>query len=818
MPVIEKREEVSASPPHDSHRFALVIGCCAYTYGTKLGENVKSEAEAVHKMLKTAGKFKSTLLFDATKEEMEGEVQALKAILKARDPSHPPPIVCAFFAGHGACLNGNGDTTFLAVDKPQGLNCQQLLTDIHQIDPHTTLILLSDSHRTDISATDNRAHTHGATDMSWGDVVGVAGATPPVISLKTDTISPLVDGRVAVNPQYVVGYTTRCDADTPHTAATTTGTGMWGESAVGTSASVQQQGGLFADALLRHLPTPPGRCMSEALVDVAAEVRVKSHNTKDVVCKHQLNGGGLVLFECDANSTASGDSALPTQPAIIQTPLTHGISAREDTGEVEIKLLMVNDVYSVHNIARLKTALPTYRTPESNCVLTLNGDFLGGFELAVKSSGKAMIACMNQLDFDLVVLGNHEFDHGLDPLLACISESNFEWLGANVVYKDTRQRLQGVNDISVRTFSNSNGNSVTVGFFGVCTTATPTLSSSCPKNLAFLNVIETSQACVDKLKSLGADIIVGITHVSVGHDFDLANHVKGIDVLLGGHDHFVVEEMLGDTLLLKCGQDAERLGVITLRARKGHGRTSLTWAMHDILHTPPAQDVMDIIASYDDKPADSNEVLGTVGGAALDSTTVKARSQGCTFGYLVADAICSHLKTDIGVVNGGFIRANLVYPVGSELCVQHVRENLPFPKQGRVLKMTGALLKKGLDQQLAYLPHESGAFPHVSSGWELVYDSSKPSGERVVALKKNGKEVDDHSVFSVAVPYNLAQGGDSCDAYPQGEQVCVPEVMVGDMTLAYLRRMRDASETQPDTHKFVFQVEQCQRVRDICGR
>ena len=76
----------------------------------------------------------------------------------------------------------------------------------------------------------------------------------------------------------------------------------------------------------------------------------------------------------------------------------------------------------------------------------------------------------------------------------------------------------------------------TVGFFGLLAPETDSLSSPGP-DITFAAVVETAENAVQQLKDAGADVIVALTHLNLADDRELVTSVKGIHLVLGGHDH-----------------------------------------------------------------------------------------------------------------------------------------------------------------------------------------------------------------------------------------------------------------------------------------
>jgi 5'-nucleotidase / UDP-sugar diphosphatase len=230
---------------------------------------------------------------------------------------------------------------------------------------------------------------------------------------------------------------------------------------------------------------------------------------------------------------------------------------------VKVTLLQVNDVYEIApargkgGLAELATLLKLERTMNPNTVTVVAGDFLSPSIMSGLTKGAQMIELFNALGVDLVTFGNHEFDFGPDVTLARIKESQFAWLGTNVLGTDGKPWGGAVATATKRI------GDVTIGFLGVVTDETAHLSSP-GQGITFSPPAEAAKAAVTTLRRDGAEVIVAVTHLDIAEDRALARAVPGIDLILGGHDHEPITWYEGGTLIHKAGSDAHYLAAIDL--------------------------------------------------------------------------------------------------------------------------------------------------------------------------------------------------------------------------------------------------------------
>jgi len=441
----------------------------------------------------------------------------------------------------------------------------------------------------------------------------------------------------------------------------------------------------------------------------------------------------------------------------------------------------------------------------------------------------------------------HEFDYGDDALRECISASNFKWFGSNVRDRESGEIFHGVVDTDILTLPHG----LKVGLFGVCTSATPSLSHPSDR-IEFSDLVSASRRAVSELREVrGAHVVVALTHTHAAQDRDVASSVPGIDLILGGHDHEPLASDHHHTLLFKCGQNGYWVGAVDLDidfeadatppeetssssspllppavVRADSVRVFPSWHMHSTRRVEDDGGIDSIVERYqrvvDRRMLESFEgeeggelrgleledAVATLRGGPLDTRTAAVRRGETNSGNLLADAMLSYFSTAssdaarneddaelemLAFVNGGFIRGDKLYRK-SDLSLRDVLEELPFPRDVCLLKISGEHLRQAMEQQLRACPTATAAFPHVSHNVRLVYDDSATIGSRIRSMKINGREVDGEAKYLIAVTDFVASGGDGCSAWCYGMQHAMdgqPCKLIALVLLDYLLKHRD---------------------------
>jgi 5'-nucleotidase len=407
-------------------------------------------------------------------------------------------------------------------------------------------------------------------------------------------------------------------------------------------------------------------------------------------------------------------------------------------------------------LARVATLREKVVTESPNTLFLLAGDTISPSVASTVFKGEQMIAAWNALGLDYAALGNHEFDFGPDTLLARMKESKFVWLGSNVIDRRTNKPFGGTPPYVVRKF-----NGVKIGLFGLLTPDTAT-SSKPGANVRFVKPVLAARNIVRRLRQEGAQVIIAITHLAMSEDKELARRVPQIDVIVGGHEHELLQSHAGRAPIFKWGSDARTLGRIDLNI------STLTRKVVSIDWTgiPVTSAITDnlaatsVIAEYEKKlDAALGQTLGKTS-VELDARSIANRTRETNLGNLVADAFRQAVSADVALLNGGSIRANTTLKEGP-ITKRDAVAILPFGNPVVKIEVKGAALRAALENGVSRIveEEESGRFPQVS-GLSFTFDGRNPPGSRVVEVLIKGQPLDEKKNYSLALAAYLFNGGD----------------------------------------------------------
>src|SRR5689334_24594144 len=227
---------------------------------------------------------------------------------------------------------------------------------------------------------------------------------------------------------------------------------------------------------------------------------------------------------------------------------------------VRVTLLQVNDVYQFSpdtdgkgGLARVLTLRKSIVAESPNALFLLAGDTISPSVESITYKGAQMIEAWNAIGLDYATYGSHGFDFGLDVLDQRVAESKFGWVAANVIDKRTGQPFGGAKRSVVREFGG-----VKIGLFGLVLPETK-ITSRPGDNVEFRSPCDTAKEVVAELHRQGVKVVVALTHLSMREDKEVAR-CAGVNLIVGGHEHTLLESHAGNAPIFKMTSDARELG------------------------------------------------------------------------------------------------------------------------------------------------------------------------------------------------------------------------------------------------------------------
>lgn len=406
--------------------------------------------------------------------------------------------------------------------------------------------------------------------------------------------------------------------------------------------------------------------------------------------------------------------------------------------EKNIIIIYENDVHcNVDGYAKV-SALKNELMQENNYVAVVSsGDYIQGSSLGAISQGEYIANLINLVDYDVLTLGNHEFDYKLSRLFELTSKIEAPIVCSNFInLKENKLVFEPYKIISYEDFD--------IAFIGVTTPST--ISSSSPiqfmdDNGNYLysfsgdNLYKTVQKNINEAKKDGAEFIILLSHLGTEGVLpqwscqELVKNTYGIDVVLDGHSHSVIEkEIIKDkknreVIISSTGTKFQNIGKLTL-SNTGEVKTELIST-----DTYNSKDLE--IENYIKKINDEYKKLGErfIGENKINLITHNSegkriiRNSETNLGDFCADAFRIVTNSDVGIINGGGIRA----PLNSgKITFNDILNVFPWNNTVCVAEVSGQQLLDFLEFVYMSLPEENGSFQQVS-GIQCVVNTKIPT-------------------------------------------------------------------------------------------
>ncbi len=487
------------------------------------------------------------------------------------------------------------------------------------------------------------------------------------------------------------------------------------------------------------------------------------------------------------SATAFADYYSSLLPAVKTIP-------SEYTGKTII--LHSNDVHGAIDGYAYMTALKQkfLDAGASDVLLVDAGDFSQGTPYVSVTKGAAAIEMMNAAGYDVVTLGNHEFDFGYTQLMENLKSAEFTTLCCNVYLDETGETILPGSTV-VET-----AGGLKIGFIGVETPETATKVN--PGLIGEINfatfdkLYEAAQQAVDGIRD-DSDIVIALTHLGMepegAHNgyrsADLMDHLTGVDFAIDGHAHYVMTTTEDGKPIQSTGTRFAYVGVVVI---------------DDESHNIEDNFLLDTakLAKDEEVDAKAQEIMASIDevyGAPFATTEVElkgekadSRTHETNLGDLITDAMVWSVVKEggieqvepnhvVGITNGGGIRVTLQ---PGDVSMSDINTVLPFGNTVTVIYVTGEELLEALEASTFCTPETIGGYPQTSGiEWTLdttvEYDQgdvytldgkessyfAPASIKRVTITAINGEPFDPAATYAVVTNNFCAAGGDTYNVF-----------------------------------------------------
>jgi 5'-nucleotidase len=448
-------------------------------------------------------------------------------------------------------------------------------------------------------------------------------------------------------------------------------------------------------------------------------------------------------------------------------------------------------------IARLITAVAEARERAGENVVLLDaGDQFQGSLFYQQYKGAVSAEFMGQLGYDVMAVGNHEFDDGPAELRRFLDAVEFPVLSANI---DVSQEPELADQVQKSHVLEVGGEQI--GIVSVLAEDTPETSSPGP-NVIFTPALDAAQAEIDALTEQGVNKIVLLTHMGLPADQRLAEGLTGVDVIVGGHSHTLLSNtqegaagpyptVVNDVPIVTAYAYSKFLGELRVNF-DDEGNVLSAEGEPILLDASVAEDeaalarVQELAGPLE---AIRNEVVAETTDA-IDGERESCRAVECEMGNLVAEAMLARVADQgitIAIANGGGLRASID---AGEVTKGEVLTVLPFQNTLSTFQVSGQDVIDALENGASQIEEGAGRFAQVA-GLQYTIDPSQPAGSRVsnVNVLIGGDAwgpIDPAATYGLVSNNYVRGGGDGFAMFVDAENAYDFGPDLADVTAEYL--------------------------------
>lgn len=436
-------------------------------------------------------------------------------------------------------------------------------------------------------------------------------------------------------------------------------------------------------------------------------------------------------------------------------------------------------------VARRKVVIDSVRAAEPNTILIDAGDAVQGTLFFTLFRGAVEDSLMNLLGYDIQILGNHEFDNGMEELAERWKHLNAQRLTTNYDLRSTPLDSLFI-PYTLRTFDGRR-----IGFIALNLDPAGMIAAHNSEGVGYLDPIEAGNAMAWYLRNVEhADMVVAITHIGYSgrkgaSDLDLARSSRGIDIIIGGHSHTSIDPSSPDAPLHRV---PNLDGDTVLIAQNGKAGVTVGEIDIDLSTLRPSSRLIPIDARLDSLTDGTVEALLTPFRAAVDSLTAIPLATTRTelphgspeVVNLVSDIVKAEGEkiagrpVDLAFMNRGGIRCGIPAGVITQGLVMQM---LPFENRITILEISGRELAEAFDVM-------------ASRGGDGIDASTRATFDREAArasdITINGEPIDPTRTYTLATIDYLAEGGDYMTPLTRGRVIAKDKRLVFDAVAAWL--------------------------------
>lgn len=470
----------------------------------------------------------------------------------------------------------------------------------------------------------------------------------------------------------------------------------------------------------------------------------------------------------------------------------------------EVVILHTNDTHSQIDptdkgwggVQRRKVFVDSVRAARPDVLLVDAGDAVQGTLFFTLYGGEVEMKVMNELGYDIAILGNHDYDNGVEKMKSNVSISDARWLATNYRFADP-ELASRFAPYQVYKFGDRK-----LGFIGLNLNPDGMIAKGNADGVEYLDAVEAANAVAWWLKNReGVDAVVAVSHLGYEDvvsptDVDVISRTKNIDIVLGGHSHTLITPNGGKAWVGNIDGDSV---LVAQNGKSGEYISEITIDLDSVGLKLPALRQVRLGKEYDRDVDESlaaiiepyrkgvDELMGKkIGKSAreLPNDRPGLLNFVCDFVYDRGSAMLAH-PVDLALMNVGSLRRGL--PKG-DITQGMIISMQPFTNRVLVMELSGKDLMEAMEV------YASRGGDGVSSQAQVTFN---PDTRKVVSFTIDGQQVDPDKTYRVATIDYLAGGGDYMVPLTRGKVIATSDNIVYDDLIEYIKENYSKKKINP---------------------